>query len=45
MDGSAGLVTIEGATVFVNWSNVLYIEEISGDEPPLPQFAVPPAPS
>jgi hypothetical protein len=35
-DGPARLETIERATVFVNWDNVLYIEEISNERPPVP---------
>jgi hypothetical protein len=35
-DGPARLTTIEGATVVVNWSNVLYIEETRDDRPPVP---------
>ncbi|HEY2652794.1 MAG TPA: hypothetical protein VGI50_12770 [Solirubrobacteraceae bacterium] len=35
-DGPARLETIEHATVFVNWDNVLYIEESSTERPPVP---------
>lgn len=34
-DSPARLTTIEGATVVVNWSNVLYVEETRDDRPPL----------
>jgi hypothetical protein len=41
-DGPARLTTIEGATVVVNWSNVLYIEETRDDRPPVPRSSYPP---
>lgn len=41
-DGPARLTTIEGATVVVNWSNVLYIEETRDDLPPVPGSSYPP---
>jgi hypothetical protein len=37
-DSLGRLVTIEGATIFANWCNVLYVEEITdggGNVPPL----------
>lgn len=41
-DNPARLTTIEGATVVVNWSNVLYIEETRDDLPPVPHSSYPP---
>jgi hypothetical protein len=41
-DGPARLTTIEGATVVVNWSNVLYIEKMRDDRPPVPRASSPP---
>ena len=35
-EGLPLLETIEHATVFVNWDNVLYVEEISNERPPVP---------
>jgi hypothetical protein len=35
-DRQGQLVTIEGAAVIVNWSNVLYIREQDQSSPPLP---------
>jgi hypothetical protein len=41
-DGPARLTTIEGTTAFVNWSNVLYIQETGDDRPPVPGSSYPP---
>ncbi len=30
---AVGLVTIEGAALFANWDNVLYVQEIPEDSP------------
>jgi hypothetical protein len=35
-DDPTRLTTIEGATVVVNWSNVLYVQETRDDQPPVP---------
>lgn len=40
-DGPARLTAIEGTTVFVNWSNVLYIEEAVDYGPPVPGSSYP----
>jgi hypothetical protein len=31
--GAVGFVDIEGAALFANWSNVLYVQEIAEDSP------------
>jgi hypothetical protein len=40
--GAVGLVTIEGAALFANWGNVLYVQEIPEDSPHVPPFGGPP---
>jgi hypothetical protein len=40
-EGPARLTTVGGATVVVNWSNVLFIEETRDDRPPVPRSSHP----